>query len=166
VEVILLEKIRNLGSLGDKVNVKVGYGRNYLVPHGKAVYATAESMARFEANRAELEAKLAETIKASEVRKQSLIALGAITIKAKAGEEGRLFGSIGTRDIAHAITEMGVEIHKSEIHLPEGSLRHVGEYDIDFEFDGDVVATVKIALASEASLSAKLDANLDESEEE
>lgn len=154
MEVILLEKIRNLGSLGDKVRVKVGYGRNYLVPYGKAVYATADNMAKFEARRAELEARVAEQVKAAEVRKQALLALGTITIKAKAGEEGRLFGSIGTRDIAEVLTQAGAEIHKSEVHLPEaGVLRQIGEYDIQVEFHGDVTATIKLVVASEASSS-------------
>lgn len=165
MEVILLEKIRNLGSLGEKVKVKTGYGRNYLVPFGKAVYATPENMKSFEAKRAELEARLAEVIKVAETRKQALLALGVITIQAKAGEEGRLFGSIGTRDIAQAVTEAGVEVHKSEIHLPEGALRHVGEYNIDFEFHSDVMINVKIILASEASASNSKEADLNASNE-
>src|SRR5436190_14843090 len=111
VEVILLEKIRNLGVLGEKVKVKSGYGRNYLVPQGKAVYATAENTAKFEARRAELEKAAAEHVKAAEGRKQALEALQVVTIAAKSGEEGKLFGSIGTRDIAAAITKAGVEVN-------------------------------------------------------
>lgn len=149
MEVILLEKIRNLGALGDTVKVKAGFGRNFLIPHGKAVAATAINKAKFEARRAELEKIAAEGIQAAEARKQALIALGVITIKVKAGEEGKLFGSVGTRDIADAITHAGVEVSKSEIHLPSGVLRQAGEYDIEVELHSDVVAVVKFNLASE-----------------
>lgn len=150
MEVILLEKIRNLGSLGEKVKVKSGYGRNYLVPKGKAVYVTAENLKKFEARRAELEKLEAEHLKAAEARMQTLLALGVITIASRAGEEGKLFGSIGTRDIATAITKAGVEVTKSEIHLPMGALRMVGEYDIAIEFHSDVNKMVKIKIVPEA----------------
>lgn len=149
MEVILLEKIRNLGVLGETVKVKAGYGRNFLIPHGKAVSATALNKAKFEARRAELEKTAAEGIKAAETRKQAVAALGTITLYVKAGEEGKMFGSIGTRDLAAAITAKGVEICKSEIHLPSGVLRQTGEYDIEVEFHSDVVAHVKFVLASE-----------------
>lgn len=150
MEVILLEKIRNLGALGDKVKVKRGYGRNYLVPEGKAVYATSANVEKFQARRAELEKAAAEKVKAAEVRKQALLALGAITLNAKAGDEGKLFGSIGTRDIAAVITAAGVEICKSEIHLPMGALRQVGEYDIAVELHSEVEVVVKLNVVSEA----------------
>jgi large subunit ribosomal protein L9 len=151
VEVILLEKIRNLGALGDKVKVKSGYGRNFLVPKGKAVYATAGNIEKFEARRAELEKAAAEGLQAAQVRLQALTALGAITITAKAGDEGKLFGSIGVRDIAEAINTAGFAIEKSEIHLPSGVLRQAGEYDIEVELHNDVTKVVKLVIAAAAS---------------
>ncbi len=150
MEVILLEKMRNLGALGETVRVKRGYGRNYLVPRGKAVYATPGNLAKFEARRAELEALAAEAVRAAETRKQTLLALGTITVLAKTGEEGKLFGSIGARDIAHAISEAGVAVDRSEVLLADGLLRQAGEYDIDVEFHSDVITTIKIVIASEA----------------
>lgn len=150
MQVILLEKIRNLGALGETVKVKSGYGRNYLVPQGKAVYATADNIAKFEVRRAELEKAAAELVAAAEVRKQALAALGVVTLVAKAGDEGKLFGSVGTRDLAHRITEAGVEVSKSEIHLPNGVLRQIGEYDIEIELHSDVSAIVKVNVVPEA----------------
>lgn len=154
MEVILLEKIRNLGSLGEKVRVAPGYGRNFLIPQGKATYATAENLKKFEARRAELEKAAAAAMQAAVERQQALAALPVIKIMAKAGEEGKLFGSIGTKDISDAITHAGVEIHKSEVILPTGVLRQLGDYEIDIEVHGDVMASVKISIiASEASAS-------------
>lgn len=150
MEVILLEKVRNLGALGDKVKVKAGYGRNFLIPQGKAVYATENNLAKFQARRADLEKAAAEGIKAAEARKQAVVALGVITLSVKAGDEGKLFGSVGTRDLAAAFAKAGVEVSKSEIHLPSGVLRQTGEYDIEVEFHSDVVATVKFNLVPEA----------------
>jgi len=149
VEVILLEKVRNLGSLGQRVKVKAGYGRNFLIPKGKAVYATSENVKKFEARRAELEKAEGELLKAAEVRRDALAALNTISISAKAGEEGKLFGSIGTRDIADAITAAGVEVSKSDVSLPNGVLRQVGEYDIEIELHGDLKAIVKVNVVSE-----------------
>jgi len=148
MNVILLEKVNNLGDLGDQVNVKAGYGRNFLIPQGKAVSATADNVAKFEARRAELEKTAAEKLTAAEVRKAALSEL-TVTIAQKAGEEGKLFGSVGTTDIANAITEAGVEVSKSEIRLPEGALRHVGEFEIDVEFHTDVIATVAVEIVPE-----------------
>ena len=148
MNVILLEKVHNLGSLGDQVNVKAGYGRNYLIPQGKAVAATADNVAKFEARRAELEKAAAEKLAAAEARKAALADM-TVTIAQKAGDEGKLFGSVGTGDIAQAISEAGAEVDKSEIRLPEGALRMVGEYDIDVELHADVVATVKINVVAE-----------------
>ncbi len=148
MNVILLEKVNNLGDLGDQVNVKAGYGRNFLIPQGKAVSATPENVAKFEARRAELEKAAAEKLAAAEARKAALGEL-SVTIAQKAGEEGKLFGSVGTSDIASAITEAGVEVSKSEIRLPEGALRHVGEFDIDIEFHSDVVATITVEIVPE-----------------
>ncbi|MDR3491714.1 MAG: 50S ribosomal protein L9 [Gammaproteobacteria bacterium] len=150
MEIILLEKIRNLGALGDRVNVKSGYGRNFLIPKGKAAYVTEANIAKFEARRAELEKIAAEHVKAAETRKKALVALGVVTIIAKAGDEGKLFGSIGTRDIAEVITQAGVEIEKSEVDLPTGVLRHIGEYDIVIELHSDVKAAVKLSVVSDA----------------
>jgi large subunit ribosomal protein L9 len=150
VEVILLEKVRNLGALGEKVKVKSGYGRNYLVPHGKAVYATQANIVKFEARRAELEKSEAEHLAAAKAKQQALLALGAVIIATKAGEDGKLFGSIGTRDIADAVTSAGVEIEKSDIHLPTGALRQVGEYDVEIELHSDLDTIVKISIVAEA----------------
>ena len=150
MQVILLEKIRNLGSLGDIVNVKSGYGRNFLIPNGKAVFATEENIKRFEARRAELEKLAAETLKVAQEKQAALQALGAVTISSKAGDEGKLFGSIGTRDIAAAISKAGIEVQKSEVILPSGVLRQVGEYEIEIELSGDLNAIVKINIVGEA----------------
>jgi len=149
VEVILLEKIRNLGALGDKVKVKPGFGRNYLVPNGKAVYATADNIKKFEARRAELEKAEAAHLKAAQDRAAALVTLQVVTITSKSGEEGKLFGSVGVRDIADAITNAGVNIAKSEIHLPMGAIRQVGEYDIEVELHSDVNAVIKINIIPE-----------------
>jgi len=149
MEVILLENISNLGGLGDKVNVKAGFGRNYLVPQGKAVPATASNIAEFEARRADLEAAAAATLAAAETRAEAINALGLISIAANAGEEGKLFGSVGTRDIAEAITAAGCEVDKSEVRLPEGALRDLGEYEIAIQVHGDVFAAVAIAVIPE-----------------
>lgn len=143
MEVILLEKVGKLGGIGDRVVVKAGFGRNYLVPQGKAVPATKENVADFEARRAELEAAAAEKKAAAEARAEKLTDL-TVTIEANAGDEGKLFGSIGTRDIADAITKAGVEVAKSEVKLPEGVLREVGEYQIDIQLHAEV--TVAVAL--------------------
>jgi len=151
VEVILLEKVRNLGALGDIVSVKAGYGRNFLIPQGKASSATAANKAKFEVRRAELEKIAAEGIQAAQARKQAVLELGVITLNVKAGDEGKLFGSIGTRDLAAAITAAGVDVDKSEVHLPSGVLRQAGEYDIEVEFHSDVVAVVKFVLAAPQS---------------
>lgn len=119
MQVILLDKVANLGSLGDQVNVKAGYARNFLVPQGKAVPATKKNIEFFEARRAELEAKLAEVLAAANARAEKINALETVTIASKAGDEGKLFGSIGTRDIADAVTAAGVEVAKSEVSSAE-----------------------------------------------
>lgn len=150
MEVILLEKMRNLGALGDKVNVKPGYARNFLIPKGKAVYANANNIAKFEARRSELEKQSAEKQAQALERQKTLNALGTITIVSKAGDEGKLFGSVGTRDIADAITKAGAEVEKREVRLSEGSLRMVGEYEIAIELESDVTATVKLNVVGES----------------
>ena len=150
MEVILLEKIRNLGILGDRVKVKPGYGRNYLIPKGKAVFATDANVKKFEQRRAEFEAHAAELLKSAREKQEALSAMPAIIIRSKAGDEGKLFGSIGTRDIAAAITEAGISISKSEVILPTGVLRQTGEYEIEVELQSDLSATVKVQIVAEA----------------
>jgi large subunit ribosomal protein L9 len=149
MEVILLENIGNLGGLGDKVDVKAGYGRNFLIPHGKAVAATANNLAEFETRRAELEAIAAAALSAAEARAEAINALGLVSIEANAGEEGKLFGSVGTRDIAAAVTAAGCDIDKAEVRLPEGALRDLGEYEVAIQVHGDVTASVVIAVIPE-----------------
>jgi large subunit ribosomal protein L9 len=148
MEIILLEKVVNLGALGDKVRVKSGYGRNYLMPFGKAVPATKANIADFEARRAELE-KLAAEKKAEAEARGARLAEIKLTITSVAGDEGKLFGSIGTRDIAEAITGMGVEVAKSEVRLPYGAIRQVGEYDVDLQVHSDVTVTIKLSVVAE-----------------
>jgi large subunit ribosomal protein L9 len=148
MEVILLEKIGKLGSLGDKVNVKAGFGRNYLIPQGKAVSATAANVARFEERRAELEAAAAEALATATARAEALEGK-EVTITATAGDEGKLFGSIGARDIADAITATGAEVEKSEVRLPNGVLRNIGEYEIVVQLHAEVSATVNLKIAAE-----------------
>jgi large subunit ribosomal protein L9 len=149
MEVILLENISNLGGLGDKVDVKAGFGRNYLIPQGKAVPATESNTAEFEARRAELEAAAATAQNAAETRAEAINALGLLSIGANAGEEGKLFGSVGTRDIAEAVTAAGCDVDKSEVRLPEGALRELGEYEVAIQVHGAVVAAVAIAVVPE-----------------
>ncbi|MFB1011223.1 MAG: 50S ribosomal protein L9 [Thiopseudomonas sp.] len=148
MEVILLEKVANLGNLGDKVSVKAGYGRNYLLPQGKATAATPENIAEFEARRAELERIAAEKRAAAEARAAQLNEL-VVTITANVGEEGKLFGSIGTQDIADALTASGIEVAKSEVRLSEGTIRQTGEYDIKLQLHTEVVAEFKLVVAGE-----------------
>ena len=149
MQIILLEKIRNLGSLGDQVNVKAGYGRNFLIPQGKAVPATADNVKHFEERRAELEQKAAEALSDAESRLEKIQGLGAITIQAKAGDEGKLFGSIGTRDIATAITEAGVAVAKSEVLMPHGVIRNTGEFELSVQVHTDVVGTINVTVVPE-----------------
>ncbi|NLO80012.1 MAG: 50S ribosomal protein L9 [Xanthomonadaceae bacterium] len=148
MEVILLEKVENLGNLGDLVKVKPGYARNYLLPKGKAKRATPENIAEFEARRAELERLAAEALAAAQNRKAQLEGL-EVTIPVKAGEEGRLFGSIGTADIAEAITKAGVEVKRQEVRMPEGPIRVIGEYEITLHLHSDVDAVVKVNVVNE-----------------
>ncbi len=148
MEVILLEKIENLGVMGDKVNVKPGYGRNYLIPKGKAAPATEANIAAFEARRAELEKAAAETLAAAEARRDRLADM-KITITAKAGDEGKLFGSIGTADIAEALNTAGAQVERHEVRLPEGAFRQVGEYDVELHLHTDVNTTIKLTIAAE-----------------
>ena len=148
MEIILLEKIANLGAMGEKVNVKPGYGRNYLIPQGKAAPATEANVEKFEARRAELEKQAAETLAAAEARAAQL-ADKSFTITAKAGEEGKLFGSIGTSDIARLIAESGAEIERNEIRLPTGAFRQLGEYDVDLHLHTDVNISIRLVIEAE-----------------
>lgn len=148
MDVILLEKIGKLGTIGDQVKVKAGFGRNFLVPQGKAVPATESNIKEFEARRAELEAAAAEKVKGAQERADKLTDM-SVTIPANAGDEGKLFGSVGPADIANALTEAGVPMEKSEINLPEGPLREVGEYDIDLQLHADISQTVKVIVIAE-----------------
>ena len=148
MEVILLEKIKNLGALGAKVSVKPGYGRNFLIPQGKAVPATEKNVAEFETRRADLEARANAALADAQARAERVAAL-AVVIAAKAGDEGKLFGSVGTRDIAEAITKLGEAVDKSEVRLPNGALRSTGDYDIDAQLHSEVAATVKVTVVAE-----------------
>lgn len=151
MELILLQKVVNLGNLGDKVTVKPGYGRNYLVPQGKAVPATAANLAEFEAKRAEYEAKAADALAAANARLAKL-ADASVTVSANASTEGKLYGSVGPREIAEALTrQLGVEVHKSEVVMGEGPLRHTGEFDVAVHLHADVDTTVKVVVVPEAA---------------
>ena len=148
MEVILLEKVENLGGLGDRVNVKPGYGRNFLIPSGKATPATEEHVKAFEARRAELEKTAADAVAEAEARRARLADM-TITIKAKAGDEGKLFGSIGTADIAAAIVADGVEVERSEVRLPEGAFRQLGEYRVQIHLHTDVNTELTLVIEEE-----------------
>ena len=150
MEVILLEKVANLGGLGEKVTVKSGFGRNFLIPKGKAVFASAENVKVFEERRAELEKQAADKLAAAEARKAQIEGLSdGVSISHKAGEEGRLFGSVGTADIAQACGAAGVEIAKSEVRLPEGPFRVAGEYEVVLHLHTDVDVTLKVVIVGE-----------------
>jgi large subunit ribosomal protein L9 len=140
-----MKKVRGLGELGDKVSVRAGYGRNFLIPSGFAKPATADNLKAFDERRAELEREAAEALAAAEERKAKLEGV-IVTIPRKAGDEGRLFGSVGTADIAAAITEggLGMELLKSEVRLPNGPFRAVGDYDVELHLHSDVAVTVRI----------------------
>jgi len=148
MNVILLERVANLGDLGDAVKVKAGYGRNFLIPHGKAVPATPENVEKFEARRAELEKAASERLTSAEERKAAVSAL-SIKLVQKAGEEGKLFGSVGTIDIAHAITDAGVPVEKREVRLPNGPIRQIGEHNIEIELHSDVIANIVVVVEPE-----------------
>lgn len=149
MELILLQKVQNLGALGDKVSVKPGYGRNYLVPYGKAVPATAANLADFEQRRAEFEAKANAILAQAQARKAKLEG-SSVTITANASAEGKLFGSVSTRDIAEAFTAAGLPLEKSEVVMGEGPLRRVGEFDVQVVLHADVELAVKVVVQPEA----------------
>ncbi|MDH4383782.1 MAG: 50S ribosomal protein L9 [Gammaproteobacteria bacterium] len=147
MEVILLEKIHNLGALGDKVRVKPGYGRNYLIPRKKAVPATADNIAKFEARRAELEAQQQATLAEAQTRANALAEL-ELVIVAKAGAEGRLYGSVGTNEITEALATQGHSIEKREIRLPEGALRNVGRHTVELALHAEVSTSIVVVVAA------------------
>ncbi len=165
MEVILLENVGKLGNLGDKVTVKAGYGRNFLIPNKKAVFATAANLADFESRRAELEAAAAEQKASAEARAEKLAALGRVAIEANAGDAGKLFGSVGARDIAEAVTAAGVEVNKSEVKLPEGPIHNLGEYDIDFQLHAEVTQVLRVGVVVDVNAEPPLEIE-DESESE
>ncbi len=148
MKLILLDKVANLGSLGDEVKVRPGYGRNFLIPNGKAVMATPDNKAYFDERRAELEKASSDALTAAQARADQLNEF-SVELACKAGEEGKLFGSIGTPDIATAITEKGVDVAKNEVRLPTGPLRHVGEFDVELQLHAEVSVTVKVVIIAE-----------------
>ena len=149
MQVILLEKIANLGDLGEQVSVKAGYGRNYLIPQHKAVPATDENVEQFESRRAELE-RLADAKKGEAMDRAEKIGGISLTLAVKAGEEGKLFGSITGRDIAEALTDRGVSLEKSEVRRPAGPIREIGEFEVDLHLHTEVDAFVKVTVVAEA----------------
>jgi large subunit ribosomal protein L9 len=148
MELILLEKVRNLGNLGDKVKVKPGYGRNYLLPQGKAVRVNAENLAAFEARRAEYEAKASKLLGDADSRKAKLVDV-SVTIAANASPEGKLYGSVGPREIAEALQAAGHDIHKGEVIQGEGPIRHIGEFEVVISLHADVQGSVKVIVVGE-----------------
>ena len=148
MELILLEKVLNLGDLGDKVKVKPGYGRNYLVPSGKAVPATKANLAEFEARRAELEKIALQKLSTAEERGTALVGF-EITLTANASEEGKLYGSIGPREIADAVSKQGITIEKSEVIMGEGPIRYTGEHEVLVHLHADVETQIKVTINPE-----------------
>jgi large subunit ribosomal protein L9 len=149
MEVILLENLGKLGSIGDKAKVKAGYGRNYLVPQGKAVFATEKNLADFELRRADLEAAASAKLAEANARAAKVTEIGSLTITAIAGDEGKLFGSVGTRELEDALNAAGAEVSKSEINLPEGALRNVGEYSVEVQLHTEVTASITVVIEAE-----------------
>ena len=149
MNVILMEKVKGLGAMGDVVSVKGGYARNFLIPNGKAKMATAANVEVFEARRAELEAAAAQALADAQALHEKMQGL-VVVIEAKAGDEGKLFGSVGTRDIADAITAAGVAVAKSEVKLPNGTIRETGEFNIALQLHAEVTATIKVVVVAEA----------------
>ncbi|MFO0985697.1 MAG: 50S ribosomal protein L9 [Steroidobacteraceae bacterium] len=148
MDVILLQKVANLGQIGDRVKVKPGYARNYLVPTGRATMATAANIAKFEAQRAQLEQKAAAELKSAQSRAEALSSF-KLEIKAKAGAEGKLFGSIGTSDIAEAVTAAGHPLSRSEVRMPAGPIRLAGEHQVQVHLHTDVDVTLAVTIVAE-----------------
>lgn len=148
MQLILLEKVQNLGKLGDVVKVKPGYGRNYLMPYGKAVPASKENLAEFESRRAELERAQSDALERAQARAEQLSEL-TVVVASKVGMEGKLYGSVSSGDIASALNEAEIEISKSEIRLPDGPIRQIGDYEIAVHLHPDVDATVHVQVIAE-----------------
>jgi large subunit ribosomal protein L9 len=148
MEIILLQKVANLGNIGDRVKVRSGFGRNFLLPQGKATLATPENIARFEARRAELERLAREHLSSAEERAAAMKDF-RLTIRAKAGTEGKLFGSIGTSDIAEACTREGFRVERSEVRLPAGPLRLLGEHTVDLHLHADIDVPLHVTIVAE-----------------
>lgn len=148
MNVILLEKVENLGNLGDQVKVKPGFGRNYLIPGGKAVPATEENVAYFEKRRAELEQNAVKHLDEANVRQEAINGM-TVTIVAKAGDEGKLFGSVTNAEIADAISDKGVKVEKRDIRMPNGAIRTVGDYEFVVHLHTDVDANIKVVVEAE-----------------
>lgn len=148
MKVILLEKVGRRGRLGDQVVVKKGFARNFLFPQGKAVPATAENLVKFEGRRAELEAKVVKLVEAAELRKASIEAI-QVTISMKAGDQGKLFGSVGAQDLVTAAAAQGIEIQRSEVRLPEGPIRLVGEFQVEVHVFEDVNAFLPVTVVAD-----------------
>lgn len=149
MDVILLEKVDNLGDLGDKVSVKPGYARNYLVPSGKAQMATPENLAAFEQRRAELEREAAERLAEAERRREAFEAIEGLEIRVNAGSEGKLFGSVGPADIVDALNVMGIEAERREVRMPTGPIREAGEHQVEMHLHTDVNVTLNVRVVSE-----------------
>ncbi|KTD73386.1 50S ribosomal protein L9 [Legionella tucsonensis] len=145
MEVILLEKVRNLGSLGDKVNVKAGYGRNFLIPQNKAVFATPKNIELFEQRRVELEKKAQQALATAEQRAAKLNDT-TLVINAMASDEGKLYGSVGVNEIKDALTEKGVDVIKREIVMPEGPLHSIGNFEVEIHVHSDVIAKLNVEI--------------------
>jgi len=148
MDVILLQKVANLGNIGDRVKVKSGFGRNFLLPQGKATLATPDNVARFEARRAELEKAAHEHFSSAEQRATQLREF-KLVIPAKAGTEGKLFGSIGTADIAEAATKAGIKIERSEVRMPNGALRTIGDHSVVLHLHADVDVPLAVTIVAE-----------------
>lgn len=149
MDVILLDKVNNLGNLGDKVRVKNGYARNFLIPKGKAKLATAGNLAEFEARRTEFEKRSTDALITAQSRQKEIEELGSVVISAKVASEGKLFGSVGVIDIVEAITKAGVSIQKREVRLSAGNLRDVGEYNIVLDLHADIETTIRVVITPE-----------------
>lgn len=149
MDIILLEKVRNLGNLGEQVKVKSGYGRNFLIPGGKAVMATKDNVEKFEARRTELEAKAADKLVIAEARAAKLAELAEVTITMRASDEGKLFGSVAANDLVDAIKAAGGDVEKREVIMPEGHIRQVGDYELTLQLHSDVNQPFKLVIAAE-----------------
>lgn len=148
MEVVLLEQIANLGSLGETVKVKSGYGRNFLIPYGKAVLATKKNIKDFKEYRSKIEAKLADIKLNAQLRADNISKLGSITISSRASKDGKLFGSITSRQIANAITDAGINISKKDVRLHDGALRTIGEHKVHIQIDADISAIISICIVT------------------